>query len=64
MLVLFGQQSHNILHLSNNYLVTSSLKSRNMEVHKHLLIRVIPHTNNLQLETNNLICTLLGHKMF
>lgn len=35
-----------------------------MKVHKHLLIHVIPHTDNLQLETNNLICTLLGHKTF
>lgn len=35
-----------------------------MEVHKHLLIHVIPHTDNLQLETNSLISTLLGHKTF
>lgn len=49
MLVLFGYQSHSILHLSNNYLVTSFWKSWNTYMHKQLCWYVIPHVNNLQL---------------
>lgn len=36
MFMLFGEQSHNILNLSDNYLVTSSWNAANTDMHKQL----------------------------